>query len=214
MRPEEVKAIIGDTPFMSLDQAQRITEFIHLHRVRDVLELGFAHGASTCYLLAALEEGGGGSVVTIDLQSARNRTPHIEQLVANCSFGESVKLSIFYEPTSFTWRLMKMLEAEPVPTFDFCYLDAGHNWATTGYGFLLVDRLLRPGGWVIFDDIYWTYATSPTLRDSPRVQAMPQDERETPQVKKVFDLLVIPHPNYTNFRIEHGWGFAQKKPSA
>ena len=40
---------------------------------------------------------------------------------------------------------------------------------------------------------------------------MPLDERTTPQVKKIYELLVRPHPNYHNFRLEDGWAFAQKQ---
>ena len=46
------------------------------------------------------------------------------------------------------------------------------------------------------------------------VQSMPQDERTTPQVRKIYELLVKDHANYHNFCVEHGWVYAQKKESA
>jgi hypothetical protein len=39
---------------------------------------------------------------------------------------------------------------------------------------------------------------------------MPEEEQTTQQVKKVFDLLVKTHPNYGEFSVVDGWGFAQK----
>ena len=209
MTPEQVKAIVGDTPCMSLDQAKRMRAFIRRHRPRDVLELGFAHGVSTCYMAAALEEIGGGSVTTIDLESSLKRVPSIHDLLGQCGFADRV--TVHFEPRSFTWRLMRMLEQPSSPMFDLVYLDGGHSWDVTGFGFFLVDKLLRDGGWLIFDDIDWTYATSPTLRDKPAVHEMPDDFRVTPQVRKVFELLVKQHPDYRRCRVKRDWGYAQKR---
>ena len=211
MTNQEIKAIVGDTPHMSLDEADKITRFIADHNVESILELGFRYGVSTCYMAAALARLGRGSIVTIDLLSARAAQPNIEGLLTQV--GERDRVTVFYEPTSYTWRLMKFLEQSPIPSFDFCYLDGAHSWFVDGLAFALVDRLLRPGGWIIFDDVDWTYATSPALSTTDWVKNMPSDERDTPQVKKVFDLLVKTHPDYSNFRIEEGWAYAQKKAS-
>ena len=61
---------------------------------------------------------------------------------------------------------MEMIEAELPPTFDLVYLDGGHTWDATGFAFFLVDKLLRSGGWLIFDDIYWTINRSKRLKDT------------------------------------------------
>jgi predicted O-methyltransferase YrrM len=209
MTPEEVSAIVGDTPCMSLDEAKRMRKFVQRHRPSDVLELGFAHGVSSCYMAAALDEIGGGRITTIDLESSRKREPNIHDLLDQCGFSDSV--TVHFEPRSFTWRLMRMLEQPSPPMFDLVYLDGGHSWDVTGFGFFLVDKLLRDGGWLIFDDIDWTYAESPTLGDKPIVQEMPEDYRETPQVRKVFELLVKQHPGYTRCSIKRSWGYAQKR---
>ena len=193
---------------MSLEQAHRITDFIHEHRVSDILELGFAHGVSTCYMAAALAEAEGGSIVTIDRESASRCVPNIEYLLKECGYHDMV--TYYYEPTSYTWRLMKSIEENAAPRFDLCYIDGAHTWFVDGFAFFLVDRLLRPGGWIIFDDLDWTYATSPSLRDIEQIQSIPLEERETPQIRKVYELLVKPHPHYNNFRTQDGWAYAQK----
>ena len=56
---------------------------------------------------------------------------------------------------SFTMTLMDMLEKNDSPMFDFCYFDGGHTWDITGYAFLLVDKLLLPGAWFVFDVLDW-----------------------------------------------------------
>ena len=206
-----VKKLMGDTPHMSLDQANRLTAFMAEHVVQNVLELGFAHGVSTCYMAAALARFGSGSIVTIDLESARQQEPNIEELLARV--GQSGRVTVYYEPSSYTWRLMKFLKEERCPAFDLCYIDGAHTWFVDGLAFCLVHLLLKPGGWIIFDDLDWTHATS-VWAHTGKVRRMPEDERTTPQVRMIYELLVKSHPQYHNFRVEHGWGYAQKQCDA
>jgi predicted O-methyltransferase YrrM len=159
-------------------------------------------------MAAALASGGKGRMLTIDLLSAKHNEPNIEELLNRV--GERSRVDIVYEPTSYTWRLMRLLQENPAPRFDLCYLDGAHDWFVDGFAFFLVDRLLRPNGWIVFDDLDWTYAMSPALGHTDRVKHMPEDERTTPQIRLVYDLLVKTHPNYHNFRDEGEWAFAQK----
>lgn len=205
----DVKQIVGNTPHMVLAQADSLTSFMEKHQVKNILELGFAHGVSTSYMAAALSRGGGGSIVTIDIEGARQREPNIETLLE--SIGESDRVKIYYEPTSYTWRLMKFLEQDPQPKFDLCYLDGAHNWFVDGFAFFLVHLLLKPGGWIIFDDLNWSYDISPSLRNSEFVKNMPKDERETPQVRKIYELLVKSHPDFCNYQVDGSWAYAQKR---
>jgi len=207
MTNSEVSQIIGDVPYMSFDQANRLTALIEEYQLRNVLELGFMHGVSTCYLAAALERTGGERVVTIDLEIAKSLEPNIETLLSRT--GQRGRVDVYYEKKSYNWRLMKFLEQDS-PQFDLCYLDGGHNWYDDGLAFFLVDRLLKPGGWIVLDDLSWTYATSPALSKLEFVERMSQDEKTTPQVGKVYDLLIKRHPQYHNFRVIGDWGFAQK----
>lgn len=199
-----VKRVVGDLPYMNLERANLLAEFIEKNNIRDILELGFFHGVSTCYMATTLQKLGGGSIVTIDLYSAKDRTPNIEELLEKCSCRDLVK--VYYEPTSYNWRLMKLIEENEL-TFDFCYLDGGHDWYNTGYAFFLVDKLLKPGGWLVFDDLDWTLEHVHTKWALKK----PLEERITPQVRQVWELLVKPHPSYTNFQEENGWAYAQKK---
>jgi predicted O-methyltransferase YrrM len=217
MKIQEVRRIVGNLPHMTLRQAETITQFIADQHIEAILELGFEHGVSTCYMAAALKEAEvplpllsrRGSIVTIDLEEAREATPDIEELLNR--IGERHRVKVFYEPTSYTWRLMKFLEEDSTPRFDLCYVDAAHSWFVDALGFFLVDRLLRPSGWIIFDDVDWTYAKSPALKKTEAVHRMPLAEQTTPQVRKIYELLVKTHPGYHNFRLEAGWAFAQKR---
>lgn len=212
MKPEDVKAVLGDLPNMGLHQGRKIAEFLQEHNLRDCLELGFNHGVSSAYIAAALQEMGGGSLTTIDHISVQSYASNIEVVLEKLGLQEVV--TYFYEPTSYLWRLMRMLEEDPTPHFDFCYLDGAHSWAVDGFAFLLVNRLLRPGGWIIFDDLDWSYAASPAMKGTDFVESLPIDERETPQVRKIWELLVKTHPSFDQFWEDRGWAFARKSPAA
>lgn len=205
----DIQSVVDGIPLMTYNQALQITSFIKSKNLNNILELGFAHGVSSCYITGILDEMKTGHLTTIDLEIAKKREPNIEYLIDK--LGLSSYITIYYEPKSYIWRLMKLIEQHPRPIFDFCFIDGAHDWYTDGFAFFLVDKLLRPGGWILFDDINWTFNTSPSLKNSEKVQNMPPDERKTAQIGKVFELLVKPHPQYHNFKEIGNWAYAQKK---
>ncbi len=101
---------------------------------------------------------------------------------------------------------MRQLRDGAGPSFDFCYLDGAHTWDVDGFAFLLLDRLMKPGGWVLFDDLDWSLAEDPDVKPGD----LPEEERLARQVRLVWDLLVVPHPNYGLLREDGMWGYAQK----
>jgi predicted O-methyltransferase YrrM len=208
MTPEEIKKLVGDLPWMSLEQGRVMTDFIHRHDIKNILELGFFHGVSTCYMAAAISAVQNGGIVTIDRETARSMAPNIEQLLDRVALRDKVR--IFYEPRTYLWRLMKMLEEDPAPRFDLCFIDGCHFWETDGFAFLLADRLLRPGGWIIFDDLDWKISACPINKNAAWAMKMTEEERHTAQIRKVYELLVKTHPAYDQFRVELGWAYAHK----
>lgn len=210
MQFAEVHALVDGVPHMTRRQAQTVYDFLLKTRPTRVLELGFAHGVSACVFAAAMEETGG-HVTTIDRISARDRDPNIWELLDRTGLADRV--TVVVEETSYTWALMRFLEQKPRPRFDFVYIDGAHLWDVDGFAFSLVDQLLEPGGWILFDDLDWSLAGSPTMSKLPEVLALPEVQQRTAQVRKVFELLVKRHPGYGDFRDLDGWGWARKKPA-
>lgn len=208
---ERVESSFGELPYMRHPQAELMRGLITEHDARDVLEIGFYHGKSSAYIAAILEDLGRGRLVTIDKESARSYEPSIDRVLS--TLGLAHRVTPIFAHRSYTWELGKMIGATPQPRFDLCYFDGGHTWDPTGFGFFLVDCLLRPGGWIIFDDLDWTIEAAMQRRDKPpRIwRACGPDERTTPAVRLVFDLLV-PRLGYSNLRIVNDgrWGIAQK----
>jgi predicted O-methyltransferase YrrM len=220
----QLSTVLADIPFTAPERGKVMYDFIRQEQPRSVLELGFAHGVSSCYIGAALRSNGSGHLTTIDLDPTRQKPelramlqpthydPDIESLLKSVELQEWVQP--IRTPTSYTWELMRMIEETPEGEwkFDFAFIDGAHSWFVDGFAFLLVDRLLKPGGWILFDDLDWTFGSSPTLRGTDLVKSMPVEERDTPQIGKVFDLLVRRHPGYGDFRVDGSWGWAHKSP--
>lgn len=195
---------------MRLEHARLFYDFITSNSLLNGIELGFYHGVSTTYIAGAIQDVGNGRLKTIDLINAKNLSPNIEVLLRRSGLSNLVE--VFYEPRSHTWRLMKFLEEGLQESFDFCYIDSGHKWSDTGFGFCLIERLLRPGGWVVFDDLHYTFRTS-WSRNKPDVLRMTEEEQTTPQVERVFELLVETSPFFNSFRRLGRFGFARKRRS-
>ncbi len=204
-----IRETVADVQHMSPAQGETIFDFVLEHQPKDCLELGFGHGVSSCYIAGALRVLSQGKLTTVDIDAAKQREPRIEDLVRKLRLGRYV--NPIFEPQSYTWFLMRAIERRR--QFDFCFIDGAHTWDTDGFAFFLVDRLLRPGGWIVFDDLDWSYSVSPSLKDADWVKAKPEIEQKTKGVRKVFDLLVRRHADYQTHEL-NGWGYAQKCPSS
>lgn len=94
---------------------------------------------------------------------------------------------------SYNWSLMRVLQQHRTPVYDYVFLDGAHVWALDALAFFVLDRLLKPGGYIDFDDYRWSLAKSPTLNPVafPMTAEMYTDEQiKERQVKLVVDLLV------------------------
>jgi len=202
---------VGKLQYMTRQNAEFMKDFISDRNLSSLLEIGFFKGKSTAYFAAILEDLGRGHITTIDKKTALDHQPNIDDVLEMT--GLSHRVTRIVADRSYTWELSKMLRAAEPQQFDFCYFDGGHTWDATGFGFILVDKLLKPGGWIIFDDLDWTIEKS--LESSPDRGKMYRkygaDERTTPAVRLVFETLVKDF-GYRNMREvgEFSWGVAQK----
>jgi predicted O-methyltransferase YrrM len=183
-------------------------EFVRQTGARDVLELGTGHGGSACWLATGLRLKGGGMLTTID----RDTAPAVAQLLKSAGVADITR--IVRAPRSYTLELMRLIQAHTAdyrcnPQFDFCFIDGAHTWDTDGFAFFLVEKLLKPGGWLVLDDLDWTYAgcPRPAPPDAELARLMSAEELSTRQVRNVFELLVRQHPGFDAVRQfrHHGW---------
>jgi len=208
---EVVAELLKDIPYTRPRHGKILFDFVSGSESKDILELGFAHGVSTCYLAAALDEMGQGSIVTIDFESSRYNDPNIFTLLERTGLMSYVTPVL--SESSYNWELMKLIEEQTYqgkcrPRFDFCFIDGGHLWEVDGLAFFLVDKLLKPGGWILFDDVYWTYQDD--IGHTELAKTIPEEQRHVAQIERVFSLLVCQHPGFENATIREKWGWAQK----
>jgi predicted O-methyltransferase YrrM len=100
---------------------------------------------------------------------------------------------------SYNWSLMRLLRERRGPYFEYVFLDGAHTWATDALAFVLIDRLLQPGGHLEFDDYHWTIERSPSMnpRSFPAADRMfTAEQMAASQVALVVDLLVRPDERY------------------
>ena len=207
----EVADLAGALPAgIAPERGVELYRFIREHRPRSCLELGVGHGVSALYIGAALEANGAGTLTTVDRQSAQGRTPPARDVIEQA--GLSARIDVVYEATSYTWFLHDALRAQLAadgrvePRYDFVFIDGAHTWDVDALAFSLTDRLLRPGGWLLFDDLDW--------RLDARWPSVPPGQRALAQVTEIWDLLVVTHPDYDTFRSDGQWGWARKSPTA
>lgn len=218
MKFEHIQSQLEGIPFISKDQSKILYEFILETKPIECLELGFAHGTSSCYIAAALDELGQGHLTSVDLLD-QARDPSIEELLTKTGLESYV--SVRREKTSYNWFLKKKIEecsssgyCEPV--YDFCFIDGSKNWTIDGLAFFLVDKLLKQDGWILFDDYNWTYSdiqkqTGRAQTDGVNHLELGVDELENPHIKLIFNLLVMQHPDYSEFKIQdESWAYAKK----
>ena len=211
MEFDRVAQAVAGIPHMSPEEGRLIYDHIRAERPTRLLELGTAHGVSAAYMAAALDENGSGSITTVDSARA-DYDPPPPEVLERAGLLRYVDL-VRRADSSYDWFLKDQIERRSdaagncEPLYDFCYLDGAHNWTIDGLAALLVEKLLVPGGWLLLDDLPWTYPDDGgDLHLSPSEQA-------TPHMDAVYELLVKQHPNFTEFkRQDDRWGWARKAP--
>ncbi len=206
-------------PWMSPLLGRRVYDHIRAEGIRDVLDLGTGHGVSAAYMAAALEANGAGHVTTVDA-AATSFAPMPADLLRRV--GLAHRVTIVREHSSYNWFLKERIEARSDadgncdPAYDFCYLDGAKNLNVDGLAVVLAERLLRPGGCLLMDDLDWTYVKNHWLEpagDGLPLGPLSEAERTQPQLRPVFDLVVRAHPSFTRCVVEDEWyGWAFKQP--
>jgi predicted O-methyltransferase YrrM len=167
----------------------RTLEFLASTAARTIAEVGVDQGATSEAILAWLN--GRGVIHLFDFEdrlssvAQRLRAKQLTNFVAHGNSRRTLD--------SYNWSLMKLLHNSSAPLFDYVYLDGAHTWAIDALTFFLVDLLLKPGGYIDFDDYHWTIDRSPTVnpRVCPRMRDLYTDEQmQTKQMALIVDLLV------------------------
>lgn len=105
---------------------------------------------------------------------------------------------------SYSWELAKMTREldrgqGPVEIFDFVYLDGAHAFHHDAAACSILKRLIKPGGYLVIDDMHWTFNTSANLNPTKRPDVAVQytaEQLSTPHVALVVDVLLRRDRNF------------------
>src|SRR5215211_5327344 len=135
---------------MSPEQGRIVYDHVRATRPAELLELGTAHGVGAAYLATALADNGHGRLTTVDFAGAAYDPPP-EAVLSRAG------VAVVREFSSYTWWLKEQVQARSdragnvEPLYDFVYLVGAKNWTIDGLAVVLVEKLLRPGGWLLMD---------------------------------------------------------------
>jgi predicted O-methyltransferase YrrM len=200
---------------MTPAQGRRIYDHVRRTRPHEILELGTSFGVSAAYMAAALDENGEGRVTTVD--HVRSNSP--EELLSRLDPAVAARIQFVRIPdSSYTWWLKEQLAARSdasgqcQPRFDFVFLDGAHNWTVDGLSVVLIEKLLRPGGWLLLDDLDWVPRSDPHgMRERGIFFPLSEEERDARHMRDVFELLVRPNAAFAEMRVEDdSWAWARK----
>ena len=136
--------------------------------------------------------------------------------------GLADRVTFVHTPhSSYNWWLKEEIEkrvdddGNVEPIFDFCYLDGSHNFTTDGLAVFLIEKLLRPGGWLLLDDLRWTSSSTPVLSRATESRTRCRRRSSASPICGRFSIWWSAcTPEFTVFRDDSRWGWAQKNPGA
>jgi predicted O-methyltransferase YrrM len=203
--PEQARDLVGEAGGgTSATHGAEIHDFVREHRFSNCLELGFAWGVGAVYIASALEANGHGRLTSVDMPFEERRAVEGTALLERA--GLTHRVEVVLEDGGYNWFLHRKLKEQVrdgavEPLYDFVFLDGAHTWLEDGLALLLIERLLKPGGWIHLDDLAWL----PTARKD-----LPEHQRTFSHVRDIWDLLVVPNPIYDEMRIDGATAWARK----
>lgn len=222
-----VVAEVGTTPWMLPHQGRRVFEHLRRTRATDVLDIGTCYGVSAAYMAAAVATNGGGRVVTVDSGQFDDRSEvaaWCQDLWRRCAVADLVEM-VRIPHSNYAWWLMEAVAARSDsagncdPLVDVVCLDGAKWLAVDTAAVDFAGQLLRPGGWLLLEDLDWTCEDHPEL--VPVVELPGIDTRytlspheiERSHLRAVFDLVIKHDPSFTELIEQDGsWGWARKAP--
>jgi len=190
---------------------EALVSLILKRRLLRVLELGTGFGTTACILSHVFQQLGEGRVTTVD--RSLHMPVNVQTLAEHCQI-DARYLECIVETSGYLWTLGQMIankENDPSRQFDLIFIDGAHEWDPDAGAFLLADRLLRKGGFLVLDDLNFRLSDLPEA--ATRFPNRSEEQLQALQVRMIWDLLIKTHENYGSFIELHGGrvGLARKR---
>ncbi len=139
------------------------------------LEIGTWQGQSACWFLQNILTHESSTLTCVDTWAG---SPSIEMLHPQLIAGSEAAFDANMQAIGATAKVRKlkgrssqMLRTLDLATFDFIYVDGGHEATETLNDAVLAWQLLKPGGIIVFDDYDWKYFRHPLRRPKPAIDS-------------------------------------------
>lgn len=206
-------------PHTSASRGRVLYEHIRENRPRNLLELGTARGGSAVFIAAALKATGNGHLTSVDSTRWQWLNPTPLEVLQKAGLSDWVTLDKRF--STYTWFLKTEIEkrlgatGSVQPEYDFIFLDGSKNWSTDGLAIVLAEKLLRPGGWLLLDDLGWNYEKH---CEAPKhyeieIAKLSEEERTQPHLHAALELLIRTNPAFDRIVVQDSWwAWARKSP--
>ena len=155
-----------------------------------VAEIGVGVGATSTQIVKRLREDDSFYFFSYDVDVEELDSDLKATDYCKCKLYPMGNTKAFYD--SYNWNLSKLC-LEKKELFNLAYLDGAHSFFHDGLAAVLLKKLIKPGGILIFDDVNWSHQKSPTVRPDKRprtLQEYNEEQIKTPQVRRVIDIFM------------------------
>ncbi|MSP11798.1 MAG: class I SAM-dependent methyltransferase [Chloroflexi bacterium] len=137
----------GTCSGISPQKVELLMELVTELRPRQSLEVGLAYGTSALAICEVLPPGS--CHIVIDPYQTNHWEGRGLQHLQQAGHADRIE---FYE--DFSYRVLPQIEAKGVRV-DFAFIDGRHTFDYVLVDFFHIDKMLNPGGVVLFDDADW-----------------------------------------------------------
>ncbi|WP_276481138.1 O-methyltransferase [Paraflavitalea pollutisoli] len=131
---------------ISKGQCEFLQQLIRANQFNSSVEVGFAFGISTLAIIEEIARNGGSHTVIDKYELSAWKGAGLD-LVEQAGFGHALQ---FHE--EFCYIVLPELLAEG-KKFDFAFIDSTKQLDWLLVDFFYIDKMLAPGGMVVFDDV-------------------------------------------------------------
>ena len=179
-----------------------------------VAEVGVGYGATAVEIVKRLRKGDAYYFYSFQEDVDALYEDLQKQSYCKCNLVPLGNTHAIYD--SFCWNLGKQV-SDPKNKdglYDLVYLDGAHSFLLSGLACALLKTLIRDGGYLIFDDLNWSFGSSPDCNPKVRPDILKRFTREqvdTFQIQMVVDVFMKNDKHWTCEKTTERRAVYQKK---
>ena len=181
----------------SPDALEVLRRLLEVQPSATVAEVGVGIGATSIEMVKMM--GGKGSLHLFDFE---DRVSELAADLRNSEFCQGLEIVEHGNSRktfdSYAWTLASMVlsmrnAGQSTEAFDFVYLDGAHSYQYDAPSCVILKEMIKPGGYLVFDDMYWSFMKSPVMNPTkkPDIKNHYSDEQlEQPHIEMVVKLFM------------------------